>query len=417
MPQSQLIFFDDANWWGLLPLTFTRPIADLRIGIDTVKEKWLSALDAETYSFLSVDHLQAKFPYNTLGDDLYVNGSVLPTKEVVRAVSDLLEGQALVLANEAQETGSLLACRKGENEISFNAVADGHRIPDVSGFEKILYSGEIEQITRPYHLFQMNGDWIARDFERLTSGKTSADLSDTNTLIGNPEQLYISPTATVEGAILNVKKGPIYIGDEVEIMEGSVIRGAFAAIDHAVVKLGAKIYGATTLGPYVKVGGELNNCVFQAYSNKGHDGFIGNAAIGEWCNIGADTNASNLKNNYGNVRVWNYATDSFEKSGLQFCGLIMGDHAKCGINTMFNTATVVGVAANVFGGGFPRKFIYSFAWGGAQGYQTFRLQKVFEMAEAMMGRRGIPLTDVDKKILTHLFKMTADKRTWDKKFE
>jgi UDP-N-acetylglucosamine diphosphorylase/glucosamine-1-phosphate N-acetyltransferase len=236
---------------------------------------------------------------------------------------------------------------------------------------------ELIKLNFTYDIFAKNGRAIEDDFELLTKGRISQPISPTNQVV-KPARVFIEEGATVEFSILNASTGSIYIGKDAEIMEGCKVKGPFALCEHGGLKMDAKIYPATTVGPYCKVGGEVNNAVFFAYSNKGHDGFIGNAVIGEWCNLGADTNNSNLKNTYEEVKLWNYRTEKFEKTGLTFCGLMMGDHSKCGINTMFNTGTVVGVAANIFGAGFPRNFIPSFAWGGAQGFDTFIIKKAFD---------------------------------------
>ncbi len=269
-------------------------------------------------------------------------------------------------------------------------------------------------IDHTYDLFSMNGVELARDFELITSGRHSAHLSKSNTVIGNGP-VFIEETAVVEGATINASNGPVYVGHHAEIMEGSLIRGGLALCEGSIIKMGAKIYGPTTIGPHSRVGGEVNNSVILGYSNKGHDGFLGNSVIGEWCNIGADSNTSNLKNNYAEVRLWDYNTGRFAATGKQFCGLIMGDHSKCGINTMFNTGTVVGVSANIFGSGFPRNFIPSFAWGGAAGFSTFQLNKVYEVANVVMERRSVKLGDIDKNILSAVFEMTANYRFWEKK--
>jgi UDP-N-acetylglucosamine diphosphorylase/glucosamine-1-phosphate N-acetyltransferase len=272
---------------------------------------------------------------------------------------------------------------------------------------------EINRITRLYDIFSKNGLEIQRDFTLLTKGRISEPISGTNQVV-KKERIFIEKGAKVEFSILNASEGPIYIGRDAEIMEGCKIRGPFAMGEHATLKMDAKIYGPTTVGPYCKIGGEINNVVFFAYSNKGHDGFLGNAVVGEWCNIGADTNCSNLKNTYEEVKLWNYKAAKFEKTGLVFCGLMMGDYAKCGINTMFNTGTVVGVGANIFGAGFPRNFIPDFAWGGAHGFETFQINKFYKTAQAMCERRGIDFTDIDRKILQGVFSQTAANRYWDK---
>jgi UDP-N-acetylglucosamine diphosphorylase/glucosamine-1-phosphate N-acetyltransferase len=255
---------------------------------------------------------------------------------------------------------------------------------------------------------------LIRDFALITRGRTSAPISSSNTVIGG-KHIFLEEGAVCEGAILNDSHGPIYIGREAEIMEGAMVRGALALCDHSALKMGAKIYGATTIGPHSKVGGEVNNSVFQGYSNKGHDGFLGNSVLGEWCNIGADSNNSNLKNNYAEVKLWDYAVSRFAPTGLQFCGLIMGDHSKCGINTMFNTGTVVGVSANIFGSGFPRNYVPSFAWGGNAGFSTYQISKALETATLVMERRGIKLDKNEENILRSVFELSADYRFWDKK--
>ena len=228
----------------------------------------------------------------------------------------------------------------------------------------------------------------------------------------NQENIFLEEGAKLTFCTLNASTGPIYIGKDAEIMEGCIVRGALAMCDNSVLKLGAKIYGATTIGPHSKVGGEVNNSVLMGYSNKGHDGFLGNSVLGEWCNLGADTNNSNLKNNYAEVRLWDYNTGRFAKTGLQFCGLMMGDHSKCGINTMFNTGTVVGVSANIFGSGFPRNFIPSFSWGGASGFTVYKTNKVFEVANEVMKRRKISFDDIEKRILENVYELTKQYRNY-----
>ena len=274
----------------------------------------------------------------------------------------------------------------------------------ISRSEVKTYSASIRLIQRPWQIFKENGEELESDWQLLNLQPNPDALSKTNTLIGN--RIHISEGATIEAAILNTATGPIYIGPDAEIMENAAVRGPFALGAHSVLKMGAKIYGPTTLGPHVKVGGEVSNCVIFGYSNKAHDGFLGNSVIGEWCNLGADTNNSNLKNNYAEVKLWDYPSERFVPTGLQFCGLIMGDHSKCGINTMFNTGTVVGVSANIFGSGFPRNFIPSFSWGGANKMIEYRLETALEVAEKVMQRRGIELTQVDRTILTHIYQST-----------
>ena len=383
-------FFEDPNNQDLLPLTATRPAAALRVGILSIAEKWSHLLKADSTGYLTKDYLQGRFP--NIQADLHINGQLLPDAELITAVSQLTEGQGLYTQN-----GECLAY-KGEI------------------VEKIDFQGTCILIQRPFHIFKYNGLEIHNDFQLLTKGRETIALSPTNTVIGN-NPIFLEEGAQVECCIFNTQNGPIYIGKNAQIMEGSIIRGPFAMGEGSNVKMGSKIYGDTTLGPYCNVGGEVNNVVFQGYSNKGHDGFLGNAVLGEWCNIGADTNASNLKNTYDEVKVWNYASNRFEKSGEQFCGLIMGDHSKCGINTMFNTGTVVGVGSNIFGSGFPRQFVPDFAWGGASGFVTHKLPQMEKTAQLMMQRRKRNYDAEEMGIIRAVFESTQEHRTWERETE
>lgn len=394
---NNFILFDDWRREHLLPLTFTRPVADLRIGILTIKEKWELMLNSSC-NFLTVDYLSKKFDLPTgNGNVTYINGGVLPNTSLIKAIDNLESRCALIKEN------SLIAFKSSE-------ISELGQIPQMGNFSKtITYEGDFIEIIHPWHLFTNNGEALKSDFDLITANRRSQTLSSTNKAI-NPKGIFIEEGATIECATLNASTGPIYIGKGAEIMEGAIIRGPFALCDHSVLKMGAKIYGPTTIGPYSKVGGEVNNCILQGQSNKAHDGFIGNSVIGEWCNLGADTNCSNLKNNYAPVKVWSYAKQSFVDTGLQFCGLIMGDHSKCGINTMFNTGTVVGVSANIFGDGFPRNFIPSFSWGGAHGFSVYQIDKALETAERVMARRGIPLNTTDSNILSTVYSLTKDFR-------
>lgn len=390
------ILFDDYSWDNLLPLTYTRPTADIRMGILTIKEKWEKNLN-QSCSYLTRDYLKDKFQSKTEKENILINGSVLPDKQLLSAIQSLQPGQTLVKEND------IIAAHLDEESIEEFI---NKQLRDIDIDE---YKDAIIKINHPWQIFQLNGVCIENDFKLLTENRESAPLSETNQVIA-PENIFLEPGAIVEYATLNASKGPIYIGSNSEIMEGSVIRGPFAMCEHAVLKMLAKIYGPTTLGPYTKVGGEVNNSVFLGYANKAHDGFLGNSVIGEWCNLGADTNNSNLKNNYAEVKLWNYPEERFIKTGLQFCGLIMGDHSKCGINTMFNTGTVVGVSANVYGEGFPRNFIPSFSWGGTKGLQTYRLSKALEVAETVMKRRDKILDEKEKAVLTEIFNRTEKYR-------
>ena len=389
MKRNIIIFDDTEVRRHLLPLSYTRPVALLRVGITTIDEKWRSMLGEANYSYLSVPYLKGKYPLRARRDNLLVAGHVIPTPALAEQVLQLKHGEALMV---------------GEDLIAFNGSAQDF---DNRHWQKVVYPAmKPDMITRPYHIFLLNGKVLAADFDRLTARRTSQPLSKSNTVIGDANRIFLEPGAWVEGAFLNTLEGPIYIGHDVEVMEGSMIRGAFAACPHAKVKLGAKIYGATTLGPYCKVGGEVENTVMIGYSNKAHDGFIGDAVIGEWCNLGGGTTASDLKNDYSEIKVWDYVEQRFVRTGLQFCGLIMGDHSKTGVNSMFNTATVVGVGANIHGAGFPRNFVGSFQEGSATaGFKDVPLQAFFAIAERVMARRNVKFTDADRDIFTAIYNL------------
>jgi UDP-N-acetylglucosamine diphosphorylase/glucosamine-1-phosphate N-acetyltransferase len=387
-----ILFFDDASRESLLPLSFTRPVADFRIGILTIAEKWAKRLSASSYSFVTEEYLQEKFPKELAEDNLFINGSICPDEELVNAIKFLQVGEALI------STSLLIAVKLSKKE------AQNFDFSDFSNFQRKEYQGSFIKINYPEDLFSYNDVELRKDFTLLTTGRTSAQLSATNTILGS--NFFAEEGASAECATFNTLEGPIYLAKNSQVMEGSHIRGSFALGEYSQVKMGAKIYGATTIGPDCRVGGEVNNSILFAYSSKGHEGFLGNSVLGEWCNIGADTNNSNMKNNYSEVRLWDYAKQSFRKTGLQFCGLILADHAKCGINTMFNTGTVVGVSANVFGAGYPRNYIPDFAWGGAQGLEVYPLAKVFETAERAYERRNRVFDEIEKNILTHIFEQT-----------
>ncbi|WP_196893198.1 GlmU family protein [Aureivirga marina] len=386
------ILFDGAVRNSLLPFTYTRPVADIRVGILTIREKWEKYLGFTTTT-ITEEYLEEKFPMIEAEKNIMIDASVLPSEELVSVIKDLKENQCVVYKEE------IIAFFTTENqeEVDFDA------------YDVIEFTEEIMQIQNTWDIFAKNGEAIQADFDLLTEGRVSQPISPTNNVL-HPENIFIEEGAKIEFATLNASTGPIYIGKEAEIMEGSLVRGPLALCDHSVLKLGAKIYGPSTFGPYCKVGGEVNNSVLFGYSNKGHDGFLGNSVLGEWCNIGADSNNSNLKNNYAEVRLWNYETENFAKTGLQFCGLMMGDHSKCGINTMFNTGTVVGVSANVFGSNFPRNFIPSFSWGGASKMITYQMRKVNEVAEKVMARRNMVYDEVEQRILEHIFEETKKYR-------
>ncbi len=382
------ILFDGTVRNALLPFTYTRPVADIRVGILTIREKWEKYLGITTTT-ITEEYLSEKYPMVEMEQNVLINASFFPNKTLVAIIENLKENE-LVLYND--------------EIIAFYAKETQEEV-DFSTYTAIEYKEEVLRIEHTWDIFSKNGAAIQEDFELLIAGRKSKPISKTNTVI-NPENIFLEEGAKVECSILNASAGPIYLGVDSEIMEGSIIRGAFALCNHAQVKMGAKIYGPTTAGPHCRLGGEVNNSVLFAYSNKGHDGFLGNSVLGEWCNLGADTNNSNLKNNYAQVRLWDYDTEGFAKTGLQFCGLMMGDHSKCGINTMFNTGTVVGVSANIFGSGFPRNFVPSFSWGGASGYTTYLTKKAYETAKVMMSRRKVEFNEQEEAILNHVFEET-----------
>lgn len=386
------ILFDGPSRNNLLPFTFTRPVADIRVGILTIREKWETFLGYTTTT-VTEEYLSDKYPMVEMDENVMINASYLPNNELVEMIKNLTENQAIF---------------KGEDVIAF-FTKDAQEDIDFAAFEAIEFNEDVIKIEHTWDIFSKNGMALEEDYELLTRGRVSQPIPSSNNVIA-AQNIFLEEGAKLEFTTLNASSGPIYIGKDAEIMEGSIIRGPFALCEHATVKLGAKIYGPTTVGPHSKVGGEVNNSVLFGYSNKGHDGFLGNSVLGEWCNLGADTNNSNLKNNYAEVRLWDYNTESFARTGLQFCGLMMGDHSKCGINTMFNTGTVVGVSANIFGSGFPRNFVPSFSWGGNGGFTTYLTKKAFEVAEVVMSRRQIELTDVDKAILEHVFEETKKYR-------
>ena len=373
----KIILHDNQLHLRFAPLTLTRPVGNLRMGILTNDERWKWFLPDSNIFFQTESYLATKFP-SSVDVDLIVNAAVIPTQELIFAVQAMKVGEQLSYKD-------IWIARKG-------SVVQA----------KIAFEHELIILQNRWDIFQKNGLVLKADFDLITNGRTSQPLSKSNTVIGDSNLIFLEEGAKCEASILNTNDGPIYVGKNAEIMEGSIVRGPLALCESAGLKLGTKVYGPTTLGPHCKVGGEVNNVVFQAYSNKGHDGFLGNSVIGEWCNLGADTNCSNLKNNYSNVSTYSYETKTTNNTDVQFMGLIMGDHSKSGINTMFNTATVVGVSANVFGAGFPDKKVDSFSWSENESTVPFRLDKAIEVAKAMMGRRGVEFTDGDLQIFEFL---------------
>ena len=389
-----IILFDN-NRSEFFPLSLTRPISQFRVGIFTIKEKWEKYYDS--VSVFTDNYLSNKYPSTVKDDNIWIDAQLIPNDSIITEINNLRVGESL------KKDSKILAFRSKEfksnnlNEISSNA--------------QFSFLNSITDI------FTINGAEINNDFLFISSDKTtdwqgqndSELLANSNIKIGQ-YPIYVEKGAKINHSIFNTTSGPIYIGKNAEVMEGSIIRGPFAMCNNSVLKIGTKIYESTTIGPHCKVGGEVNNSIFFGYSSKAHDGFLGNSVIGEWCNLGADTNNSNLKNNYENVKIWNYSINSFKDTQLQFCGLIMGDHSKCGINTMFNTGTVVGVGSNIFGSGFPRNFIPSFSWGGSSGFTIHNLNKFFITAEKVLARRNEVLSDNERQILSEVYNMTKSYR-------
>ena len=392
----------DLNWRNNLPLTFAKSTAHLLVGIDTIEEKWTRLTEAST-SFILPEYLHSKFPQNDTAD-YFVNASVVPTNSLLESIHSLQFGEVLTYRGKfiaSKNTGQLPSRINSEiqegSDISFTFFGKSEK----------YFNDEILLIEKPSDIFSLNGDVLKKDFEEITRGIHTTAFPDG--VIATGTDIYASSSAKLNHCVLNSSAGPIYIGKDVEIMEGSLIRGPFAIRSHSTLKMGAKIYGPTSIGKHCKVGGEVNNSVFNDFSNKGHDGFLGNSVVGSWCNLGADTNTSNLKNNYAKIRVWNYRDEKLSETGRQFHGAILGDHVKLGINTMLNTGTIIGMSSNVFGGNFPPKFIPSFSWGSADsGFSEFKMDKAIEAASAMMERRGEDLTDADKDIFR--FVLNHDKK-------
>jgi UDP-N-acetylglucosamine diphosphorylase/glucosamine-1-phosphate N-acetyltransferase len=382
------ILFDGEHRDALLPFTYTRPVAEIRIGILTIREKWELFLGSTTTT-VTEDYLSEKYPMVEMEQNIMINASYTPNEALVHQIKNLKENQAVY---------------DGDIMVAFFSLEDQEI--DLNTFKTVKLKGTILKVETTWDIFSKNGEALEADFKLLTANRISAPIPE-QTVAFNSDAIFIEDGAELPLCVLNATNGPIYIGKNTEIMEGSMVRGPFALCEGSTLKMGTKIYGPTTVGPYSKVGGEVNNSVFFGYSNKGHDGFLGNSVIGEWCNLGAGTNNSNLKNNYAEVRLWSYETENFAKTGLQFCGLMMGDHSKCGINTMFNTGTVVGVSANIFGSGFPRNFIPSFSWGGAKGFSTYRTTKAFEVAVEVMKRRDFEFSIQESAILEHVFEASS----------
>ncbi len=376
---------------SLLPFTYTRPICELRLGILTIREKWEHLL-GETGGFITASYLQEKFPRPAEPVEFMVNGALLPEEDLVREITGLDAGSGLY------KDDIFLAARMNSTDLS------------LKDLKHINWDHDIRIIRKKWDIFLQNGDEIRADYDQLTQGRKTAPVNDSHTIVyGN--NLFVEEGVSIKAAIINTEEGPVYLGRNSKIHEGAIIKGPVAIGNDAHVNLGAKIRPNTTIGQYSKVGGEVSNSIIQGFSNKSHDGFLGNSVIGEWCNLGADSNTSNLKNNYSRVKVWNFAEMAFEDSGLQFCGLFMGDFSKCGINTMFNSGTTVGISCSVFGPGFQDKLIPSFSWGGKDTTETYDLEKAIASASVAFERRHLALSEADKRILGHVYSASSKFRT------
>ncbi len=387
-----LILVDNPTvWHQLLPFTFTRPVSEIRCGILTISEKWKHHCSTNPSNYTEA-YLNKKYTSQLTDDNWFVASHLLPDVVMVNALQSLNMGEALT------QNENVLALR-----LNRDAAADYLNNPAAfTTYKRIDYNESLSVITHPWHIFLLNGQEIEKDFNLITKGRKSAQISNTNRILGI-ENVFAEEGVQMEFVTINATAGKVYLGKNAVVMENTSIRNSFAACEGVEVKMSAKIYGPTTFGPYSKVGGEVNNSVLFGYSNKAHDGFLGNSVLGEWCNLGADTNNSNLKNDYSNVKLWSYKEQRFINTGLQFCGLMMADHSKCGINTMFNTGTVVGVSCNIFGDGFPRNFIPSFSWGGAAGFTDYNFDKAIKVAQLVMQRRNVSLSENDIEILKHIF--------------
>jgi UDP-N-acetylglucosamine diphosphorylase/glucosamine-1-phosphate N-acetyltransferase len=378
-----IVLIDDEGIIDLQPLTLSRSCADIRWGIMTIKEKW-EWMTGQPVGVSTMSHLQGLYLPLPEGECLYILSRLLPTPSLWEQIRQLQAGEDLT--------------------------ADGHwlagfRSEGIQGVTQTIWNGSYDLLQHPWEIFQHNGREINRDFERITNGRTSQKLDESNRVLGH-HPVFLEEGAQVFCSIINATEGPVYVGKHAEIQEGCMVRGPFSLGEYSQLKMGARIYTGTTIGPHCKIGGEVNNSVIFGYSNKAHEGFLGNAVIGSWCNLGADTNNSNLKNNYDLVKIWSYRSQRFISTGLQFCGLIMGDHSKTGINTMLNTGTVVGFSCNIFGSGFPRNFIPSFTWGGASGSTSYELNKALQTAERVYERRQLRLSEAEKSIFEYLFNQT-----------
>lgn len=391
-----LILFDDPLVRiELFPFTLTRPTASIRVGIQTIAEKWQTRLGVRP-SFLTETYLRHKFPLHPQQDNLLVNGAICPDDKLLLAIENLDEGETLI-------ADDLIVASRTSSTVW----------PVLPEKKTIAYTEPLVLINKVWKIYLENADQIREDMQHITRGRKSCEINDPHTAVYGAGNLFVEEGVTLRACIINADRGPVYLGKNTTINEGAVVRGSFALCEGSEVNVGAKIRGDTTIGPYSKVGGEVAAAVIYGYSNKSHDGYLGCSVIGEWCNVGADSNTSNLKNNYETVKIWSHAAREFRDTGLQFCGLMMGDHSKCGINSMFNTGTVVDVFANVFGEGFLRNYIPSFSWGGTHQLCTYRLDKALETLTRVMERRNIQVNKIDIDILTHVYEQTARQRPWE----
>ena len=386
----KIVLYDGPAHTSLRPLTFCCPVAHLRLGIRTLAQKWEACAGREIDGYHPEPYLIEAYglAFEEEEDTLFIAGDVIAHPALWEQLRGLRPGQRLVFDN--QTIGYCAGAPLQES--------------DWEALESVGCYTEVQRLRYPWDFFRMNGDAIEADLAMsMLHQDGDRPQSHPNIQVRGSYPVVVHPTACIESAVLNATEGSIYIGPNAHVMEGAIVRGPFALCEHATLKMGARIYGKTTVGPHCKAGGELNNVLMNSYSNKGHDGFLGNAVIGSWCNLGADTNNSNLKNNYAPVRMWSYPEGDYVDTGMQFCGLVMGDHAKTAINTMLNTGTVVGVAANIFGSGFPPRFIPSFSWGGADRLEEHRLEQALQTASRMMQRRGLHLDNAQRHIMEQVF--------------
>ena len=390
-----IILFDDESREQMLPLSYTRPVAEIRTGIYTIRERWEKLLKGKA-SYITSEYLSQRFPIHIEDDNIVINGAIMPNDRLVRLIELLEPNEALM------DGGNLLAARLNHHQ--FENLLRDEAIEEISGLE--MADTPFIHLAYPWDLFLYLRATIEYDYNLITRGRVSQTIPSNNQGIAG-DNIFLEEGAQVSCAILNAQSGPIYIGRNAQVMEGAILRGPVTIGEGSTIKMGAKIYGPTAIGPDCKIGGELKDVVILGHSNKAHDGYLGNSIIGEWCNLGAGTTTSNLKNNYSTVRMWDYSTRTMRDSGLQFLGLVMGDHSKAGIQTMFNTGTIVGVSSNIFGEGFPPKFVPSFTWGGASGLITHRLDEALSTASKVMARRDIEFTSIDENILRKVFELSV----------